>query len=97
MRNVNRLLLIVAALPIAVTSARAQELPAVPRPMPVAMRAPGPIPHGPPNITQPVICKVLPRYGSDFCTAPPYASVGRACTCDGPKGLRTRPGVVSWR
>jgi hypothetical protein len=85
MRNTYRLLLIGAALLAAASSATA------------AMRTPGPMPHGPPNITPPVVCKVLPRYGSDFCTAPPYASVGRACTCDGPKGLRTRQGVVSWR
>ena len=59
----------------------------------VAMRGfPG---HGPPDVRQFYICRMLPRYGGDFCTSPPYAPVGKLCTCEGPHG--PRPGVVEHR
>jgi hypothetical protein len=51
--------------------------------------------HGPPDVRDLYICRVLPRYGGGFCTSPPYAPVGKRCTCEGPKG--PRPGVVEHR
>jgi hypothetical protein len=86
---------IVAALLSAGWTAPAPELPSGLRPEPVAMRAPMGPGHGPPDVRQFYICRVLPQYGGDFCTSPPYAPVGKHCTCEGPRG--PRPGVVEHR
>ena len=51
--------------------------------------------QGPPDTKQLYICRVLPQFGGDFCTAPPYAPAGKQCTCEGPRG--PRPGVVQHR
>ena len=73
------------------TAAPAQEL-AV-KIVPVAMH--GHPRHAPPDPTPLHVCKVLPRYGGGTCTSPPYAPIGRKCSCEGPHG--PRPGVVTWR
>jgi hypothetical protein len=49
-------------------------------------------PHGPPDMRNQFVCKVNPRQGGGNCTTVPYAHLGAACTCDGP-----RNGVVSTR
>lgn len=48
----------------------------------------GPGGHGPPDVRQLYICRVLPRYGGGFCTSPPYAPAGKRCSCEGPHGRR---------
>ena len=62
-----------------------------------ALAAPHAMPrgHGPPDVRQLYICRVLPRYGGGFCTSPPYAPVGKRCSCEGPHG--PRPGLVEHR
>ena len=75
MRFAFRLLLIAAALTIAASPAHA-----------APPRVPGG--HGPPDVRQLYICRVLPRYGGGFCTAPPYAPVGKRCSCEGANGRR---------
>jgi hypothetical protein len=54
-----------------------------------------PLPHGPPDIPNIYVCKVLPRYGGGTCTTNPYPHLGAACSCEGTKGPRA--GVVSTR
>jgi len=61
--------------------------------VPVAMH--GPPRHPLPDPTRLHVCKVLPSYGDQICTSPPYAPIGRQCTCQGPHG--PLPGVVTWR
>ena len=95
MRDTVRFLPIDAAALIATTAASARELPEGLRAEPAAMRAPMGPGHGPPDVRQFYICRVLPQYGGDFCTSPPYAPVGKHCTCEGPRG--PRPGVVEHR
>jgi hypothetical protein len=51
--------------------------------------------HGPPDVRQLYICRVEPRSSGTFCTSPPYAPVGKRCTCEGPHG--PRPGRVEHR
>ena len=51
--------------------------------------------HGPPDAAQRYICKVLPRYGVGVCSAPPFAPLGKRCSCQGQHGPRF--GVVSTR
>ena len=62
-----------------------------------ALAAPRPLPgpHGPPNIPNPYVCKVLPRYGGGQCTTVPYPRLGAPCSCEGEHGPRR--GVVSTR
>jgi hypothetical protein len=48
-----------------------------------------------PDVRQLYICRVLPQYGGGFCTSPPYAPVGKRCSCEGPNGPRW--GVVEHR
>ncbi len=62
-----------------------------------AAAAPRPLPgpHGPPDIPNPYVCKVLPRDGGGQCTTAPYAHRGAPCNCDGEHGARH--GVVSPR
>jgi len=81
MRAVARALLIVAATRIA----------GAPLFEPVAQRGL----QGPPDTRQFYICRVLPQYGGGFCTSPPYAPVGKRCSCEGPNGPRW--GVVEHR
>jgi hypothetical protein len=95
MFNAVRFLPMIAAVLIAATPASARDLPEVLRAVPVAMRAPMGPGHGPPDVRQFYICRVLPQYGGDSCTSPPYAPVGKHCTCEGPRG--PRPGVVEHR
>ena len=93
MANAARMLLLAAAF----TSAGWTAPPALPGGLaaePVATRA-VPLGHGPPDTRQLYICRVEPRYGGDFCTSPPYAPVGKRCTCEGPNG--PRPGHVEHR
>jgi hypothetical protein len=54
-----------------------------------------PTPHGPPNIPNTFVCKVLPRYGGGVCTSPPYPHLGARCSCEGPRGPRL--GVIAPR
>ena len=51
--------------------------------------------QGPPDVRRFYVCRVLPKDGGGFCTSPPYAPVGKSCTCDGPHG--PRQGVVERR
>ena len=44
--------------------------------------------HGPPDVTKLYICRVSPKYGGGTCTSPPYAPVGKRCSCEGPHGPR---------
>jgi hypothetical protein len=81
MSNAVRLLSIVVAVVLAATGAQAR----------TAM-TPG---HGPPDVRDLYVCRVLARYGGGFCTSPPYAPVGKHCTCEGPRG--PRPGAVEHR
>jgi hypothetical protein len=53
------------------------------------------LPHGPPDIPNIYICKVLPRYGGGACTTALYPRLGAACSCEGTKGPRA--GVVTPR
>ena len=85
-----RILPIIAAL----ASAGWTAPPALPggfSPEPVAMHGL----QGPPDVRQFYICRVLPKDGGGFCTSPPYAPIGKSCTCDGPHG--PRQGVVERR
>jgi hypothetical protein len=91
MRMATGVLLVVAALPFAATPAHAAPALRVAA-VGVMHGQPG---HGPPDVTKLYICRVLPRYGGGFCTSPPYAPLGRHCTCEGPHG--PRPGVVEHR
>jgi len=80
MRIAAGILLMVAALTGAVSPARA------------AMMHPLPGGHGPPDVRFLYICRVLPRYGDGFCTAPPYAPSASAA----PARARTGRGWVWW-
>ena len=84
-----------AAVLIAATAASARELPAGPAGRAGGDASPMGPGHGPPDVRQFYICRVLPQYGGDFCNSPPYAPVGKHCTCEGPRGRR--PGVAEHR
>jgi hypothetical protein len=95
MPNIMRILPIAAALLSAGWTVSVADPPGLPRPELVAthtFHGPG---HGPPDVRQFYICRVLPRYGGGFCTSPPYAPVGKTCSCEGPHG--PRPGAVEHR
>ncbi len=79
-----RIVFMAAAVLLASAAAPAK---AAPRPLPG--------PHGPPDIPNPYVCKVLPRDGGGQCTTVPYPRLGAPCTCEGERGLRR--GVVSTR
>lgn len=91
------LLLALAALPVAAQGASGRMLhepPALNAPLAwyVGYRAR----HTLPDPTQFHVCRVLKRYGGKVCMSPPYAPLGKRCTCSGPDGKRL-PGVVTWR
>jgi hypothetical protein len=62
-----------------------------------SLAAPRPLPgpHGPPDIPNIYVCKVLPRDGGGHCTTTPYPHLGAPCTCEGGRG--PRHGVVVTR
>lgn len=81
-----RKLIIVTALLLAAAAARSY---AAQRPLSL------PRPHGPPDLPNTFVCKVLPRYGGGICTTVPYPHLGARCTCEGARGPRV--GMVSTR
>ena len=94
MRSAMKLLLIAAVLPLiaaaAWTSAAAEAAL-----VPIAMHGGFHPPNTLPDPTPLHVCRVLKRYGGGQCTSPPYAPIGRHCSCEGPRG--PRPGTVTWR
>lgn len=93
MRPAAGLLLVACMLPLAAAAAQPSSAPVTV--VPTAMHGGFHPPHTLPNPTQFHVCRVFKRYGGGVCNSPPYAPIGKRCSCEGRHG--PRPGVVTWR